>query len=290
MHKRVLSVWVAGFAAWMNGCGEDSKNTTPAASDFQCTADKSGWEQCVDNKVEYCHIVEGMEPHFHWGSDCQALGFQCVELSESQAACLDPTRTCAVGQFVCQDNTALNCVAYGGQEHWTLDPCGTAATCKQDATQAFCEHADVAFDPQNACDAMTATATESKAVTSTFASVFAPDYHAELGIRAHVTLPDSQVSYIHFPVYSCGEFAMFVDQVSVVDGIQHRNQTEVLLSGGTAVDLCSSNIPEHWHADLEWDGDGTEGTDPVPYVLRFKAIPGGAEINFAVFQIASEHE
>lgn len=290
MSKRLalMTILVLAAAACDDGGGGTSGDGGGAAASWECTVERDGWERCVDQKVEYCHIVSGMEPHFHWGADCQTLGFTCVELSQSQAACLDEASTCTIGQFKCEDNTAYNCMDHGGYGHWAVEPCGTAATCKQDGTNALCEHAEVTFDPQNACDAMTATAVEEKSVTPTFASVFVPDYHAELGIRVHVTLPDNQVSYIHFPVFSCGEFAVFMDRTGVFDGIQHRDQTNMTVSGGTAVELCSTDVPDHRHADLEWDGDGTEGTDPVPYVIRFKAIAGGGQVSFAVFQIAAE--
>jgi hypothetical protein len=289
MTKRPLSIAVVVLAGALTGCGDGASSQNDAGpTNFECTTERDGWQQCVDNKVQYCHIVSGMDPHFHWGADCQSLGFTCIEASQNVAGCLDQASICTVGASKCEDNTAYNCLDHDGQGHWAIEPCGTAATCKQEGTKALCDHAPVTFDPQDACDAMTATAVEEKAVVTTFGDVFAPNYHAELGIRVHVTLPDNQVSYIHFPVFSCGEFAVFANRTGVLDGIQHRNESEMTLSGGTAVGLCSADIPEHWHADLEWDGDGTEGTDPVPYVIRFKAVAGGGEVNFAVFQIAAE--
>ncbi len=125
-------------------------------------------------------------------------------------------------------------------------------------------------------------------MVTAFGDVFSEDYHADLGVKVHVTLPDNEVSYIHFPVFTCGEYAVFLDQTEIFDGVQHRDETEMLTSGGTAVGVCSEEIPDHWHADLEWDGEGTEGESPVPYVIRFKAVEGGAEVRFTVFQIAVE--
>jgi hypothetical protein len=150
------------------------------------------------------------------------------------------------------------------------------------------EQAESDFEPQDACDAISGDDEETKAVVIAFDDVFSKEHHANLGLRVNVTLPDNEVSYIHFPVYTCGEFAIFLDQTDVFDGVQHRDGTEMLTSGGTAVGVCEEDIPEHWHADLEWDGEGTEGETPVPYVIRFKAVEGGAEVHFAVIQIAFE--
>jgi len=291
-----LLVFALAMTIGMSACDDDGGADSDAGTDsdtdtdFECSEDKDGWEQCVDNMVQYCHVVDGMDPHFHWGADCESLGLECVELSESEAACLDESSDCTVGDFHCEENTAYNCVDHGGHGHWAVDPCGTAATCEEDASEAYCNAAESDFDPQDACDAMTGSDAEEKDVTTTFSEVFSPDYHADLGVKVHVTLPDDQVSYIHFPVFTCGEFAVFLDTADVFDVIQHRDETEMNVSGDAPVGICSEDIPEHWHADLEWDGDGTEGTDPVPYVIRFAAVAGGAEVNFAVFQIAAEEE
>jgi hypothetical protein len=297
MNQQLMSPIVVAILAALGGCGKDDdsekNNANPdargaAGTSFQCSEDKNAWEQCVDDKVQYCHIVTGMEPHFHWGADCQSLGYQCLELSQQEAACLDEDSTCTVGDTKCEDNTAYQCVDHDGQGHWTVDPCGTAATCREHDGEVHCEKAETTFDPQDACDAMASTSAEEKSVVTAFDDVFSPDYHAELGLRIHVTLPDDQPSYIHFPVFSCGEFAVFLDQAGVFDGIQRRDQTDMTVSGGSAVELCSSAVPEHWHADLEWDGDGTEGTDPVPYVIRFQAVSGGQAVDFSVFQTTTE--
>lgn len=279
------------------GCDDDddeknekSDDSTESGTDdsFECSEDKDGFEQCVDNKVQYCHIVDGMDPHFHWGADCEELGYKCMELSKSEAACLDESTSCTVGEFKCEENTAYNCVDHDGHGHFAVEPCGTAATCHEHDDEAHCEQQESDFEPQDACDAITGDDEETKSVVADFDDVFSEDYHADLAVKVSVTLPDNDVSYIHFPVFTCGEYAFFVDQAELFDGVLHRDETEITTSGGTAVSVCSDDIPEHWHADLEWDGDGTEGEDPVPYVIRFKAVDGGADVSFTVFQIAAE--
>ncbi len=270
-------------------CDKDDDNSLEKQEqNFECTNERDGWEQCVDNKVQYCHVLEGTDPHFHWGADCDALGLECMAISESVAVCLDESTHCEAGEFKCENNIAYNCVAHGDNGHFAVKPCGTAATCHEHEDEAHCEQAESDFEPQDACNAISSDEEEAKATVSLFDSVFSEDYHADLGIRIHVTLPDNEVSYIHFEVFTCGEFAVFMDQTEVFDGILHRDGTEILTSGGTAVGVCESDIPEHWHADLEWDGDGIEGEDPVPYVIRFKAMEGGADVHFVVFQVAAE--
>ena len=278
----------------------DAGNTVDTSSDtsktdtdsFECAADKDGWEQCVDNKVQYCHIVEGMDPHFHWGADCATLGYACVETSASVAVCLDESSTCTADAFKCENNSAYTCVTHNGALSFAIEPCGTSATCQTNGATAYCEKNAVedTFNPQSACDAMLAEAVETKGVVTVFDDVFSADYHAEQEIRVSVTLPDNVASYIHFPVFSCGEYAVFFHQTGVFDAILHRDGTVMTTSGGTAVSFCAENIPEHWHADLAWDGgaEKTEGADPVPYVIRFKPIPGGGTVEFTVFQIALE--
>jgi hypothetical protein len=279
-----------------NGCddgdekSETSENDTGAGAEesFECEEGRGGWEQCLDNKVQYCHIVEGMDPHFHWGADCESLGYECIELSESEAVCLDESTDCEPGEFRCEENTVYNCVAHGDYGHFAVEPCGTAATCHEHDDEAHCEQGESDFEPQDACDAITGDEVEAKAVVTVFSDVFSEDYHADLGVKVSVTLPDNETSYIHFPVFTCGEYAVFLDQTEVFDGVQRRDETEMLTSGGTAVGLCEEDIPEHWHAELEWDGEGTEEDSPVPYVIRFKAVEGGGSVHFAVFQIAGE--
>ena len=148
--------------------------------------------------------LEGMDPHFHEGANCETLGYECIQLSGSEAACLDTGSYCTVGEFKCEENTAYNCADYDGQGHWAIEPCGTVETCTLDTT-AFCEQAESTFDPQDACEAMTGESEETKSVVTVFDDVFSENSHLDLGERVHLTLPDNQISYIHFPVFSCGE-------------------------------------------------------------------------------------
>jgi len=273
--------------------GDEGGDETGGEESFECTTERDGWEQCLDNKVQYCHIVEGMDPHFHWGSDCQALGYACVELTGSQAACLDEGSTCTVGEFKCEGNSAYTCVDHEGHGHWAIEPCGTAAHCHEEADEAHCEeesggecgghghlhdaecHCNEGYghdgddtstcviNPQAICDLFAETP-HSHTVVTAFADF--PDAHADLYEPIEVELPAGAASYVHFPVTHDGEYVIFVDTEGAVDAVMHRSETEVgSFHAAGANGKCSDTIPEHYHVDLEMDGDG----DKVPYILRF---------------------
>ncbi len=269
-----------------SGAG-DADTDTDTDADFECAADRDGWEQCKDGMVRWCH-ADGENSHFHWGANCADLGFECKELSESEAVCLDERSECTVGEFRCEDGTAYNCVDSDSQGYWAVDPCD--GECKEQDGSAHCEEGSIGdFDPQDACDIAKGTDVEKSSVTTTFGDVFSEDYHAELDHKVEVTLPENEASYIHFPVFYCGEFVIFLDTEDVLDGILHRDETEMAPAGGTANENCSEDLPEHWHMDLEWDGEGAEGDSPVPYVIRFKALPSQT-VSFVVMQKSVEEE
>jgi hypothetical protein len=226
-----------------------------------------------------------MDPHFHWGADCEALGYECVELTESTAVCLDESSSCTAGEFKCEDNTAYNCVDEDGHSHWAIEPCGTALECHEETSEAVCEeHAHEGdFDPQTACDAYSGGGGETKQVTTTFDDVFSEDYHADLDVSVTVTLPDNEVSYIHFPVTAGGEYVVFLDVADVLDTILHRDETDQgPLDGGIANGKCPDDLVDHYHAELAYDGDCS---GPVPFVLKFKAV-SAQDVTFVVMKKA----
>ena len=277
-----------------SGDDDDNDNGNNDES-FECTTERDAWEQCLDNKVQYCHIVEGMDPHFHWGADCQTLGYECVQTSESQAACLDEGSTCTVCEFKCEANSAYTCVDHEGHGHWAIEPCGTAATCHEEADAAHCEeesseecgghghlhdaecHCNEGYghdgddtstcviNPQAICD-LFAEVPHSHSVVTVFADF--PDAHADLYEPVEVELPVNAASYVHFPVTHDGEYVIFVDTLGAIDAVMHRDGSEVgSFHAAGASGKCSDAIPEHYHAELEMDGDG----DKVPYIVRFAA-------------------
>ena len=309
-----------GISLALGACGSDDDPANPAAggaggsagsgasagsggsSAWQCDADHADWESCSENKVQYCHIVSGMAPHFHWGMDCEALGYTCHDDGAGHATCVDMAQTCTAGEFRCEDNTAYNCI----DGHMGIETCGTAQTCHEEASEAHCEeasnecgghghvhdnmcHCDDGYkvdpeDPLNcvaevsfaqlACDEFQSGTVEQRQVVTTFAEVFGPDSRADLDVPVEVQLPDNQVSYIHFPVTATGEYVLFFDKAGVFDTVLHRGDKTTGQavspppSGGTPNGKCETVLPEHWHASLTYDGDGS---GPVPYVLQFKA-------------------
>ncbi len=274
-----------------NGFTNDPNDATQCVpvqeESFECTTEREGWEQCVDGKVQFCHI-----DHFHWGADCATLGYECVELTESTAACLDENSTCVVGEFKCETNTAYNCVDEDGHGHWAIEPCGTAAYCHEEATEAHCESAggecgghgllhegvcecfagyahDAAdtstcvIDPAGMCTVFGGTPHQETVVTS-FAEF--ENAHAELYEPIQVTLPATTSGYIHFDVTHDDEYVIFADNPAAVEAVMHRNQTDVVsFQAVGAVGACATEIPQHYHMDLVMDGE----TPPVEYVIRF---------------------
>ncbi|MCK5689390.1 hypothetical protein KAI87_08975, partial [Myxococcota bacterium] len=262
---------------------------------FECTTERDDWQQCSANKIEYCHIVDGMDPHFHWGQDCDALGFECVETTGETAVCVDSSTSCEVGEFECTDNIAYNCI----DGAFAVLPCGTANECHEEADAAECHpyeevecgghgHLDTGTcicDPGYAPDAdddlicvvspagvctLFEGETHTASLVTVFSEVFAADYHSPLGELTEVTLPDNAESFIHFPVPSDGDYVIFLSAAGVLDEVLHRDPAHevILKSGGDPNGECESTITEHWHTHLHHDSDAE---DAVPYVLRFKA-------------------
>lgn len=283
------------------GTGGATGGTGGSTSTWECDADHADWERCEENKVQYCHIVSGMDPHFHWGMDCEAQGYQCHDDGMGEATCVDTSQTCTDGEFRCEDNTAYNCI----DGKMGIEPCGTAKHCHEEADEAHCEetgdecgghghvhdnecHCDEGYEldpadplnciasvpfPQLACDQFQNGTVEQKQVATTFADVFSPDTHADLDVPVEVTLPDNATSYIHFPVLETGDYVLFFNTTGAFETVLHRGDmvTGTAVSpppsGGTPNGMCETVLTEHWHAELEYDGDGS---GPVPYVIEFK--------------------
>ena len=267
--RRFLCVvaFMATAQAALSSCddgGSDHQGGGGTGGDdsFVCDASHDQWEQCTDNMVQWCH-AELQDPHFHWGANCEDIGLECVELSESEAACVDTGSTCTPADANCQDNTAYNCLPDG---HWAVEPC--TSSCVEQAGEAQCEQQCTTTAPDDACAAL-ATAAEQKQVVENFDDVFSEDYHAELNVAVEVTLPDNAASQIHFPVAASGEFVVFLDTVEVFDTFLDQSANDMLAAGGGANSACPNDLPDHYYADLIYSGSG----DPVPYVLRFKAVP-----------------
>lgn len=276
--------------------------TGASASSWECDADHAQWQRCEEEKIQYCHIVSGMDPHFHWGMDCDAQGYSCHDDGMGNATCVDKAQPCAAGEFRCVDNTAYNCIdGYMG-----IEPCGTAKHCHEKTDEAHCEeasdecdghghveggacHCDEGYeqapdDPlscialvsvaQLACDEFASGAVEDRQVATTFAEAFSADTHADLDVPVEVTLPEAESSYIHFSVAETGDYVFFFDTADGFETVLHRGDETTGTpispppSGGTPNAMCETVLTEHWHASLQYDGDGS---GPVPYVIEFKA-------------------
>jgi len=275
---------------------------------WQCDDSHNGWERCSENRVQYCHVVSGMEPHYHWGADCVSLGLACIDIDQKgNAACVDNSATCSSSDEKCDQNTAYFCV----NGKMAQEPCGTAKQCHADSATPHCEekgsecggnghldgescHCDTGYviDPDNAknciaevgfpqqsCNMFGQAATNEKSVTA-FADF--SKAHADLDRPYTVVLPDNAPSYVHFPVQATGEYVLFLSDSGRFDAFMHRNGSDVTpaAAGGVPNGKCSETIKDHWHETLTFDGAATDAK--VPYIIRFKAVPGGGTVTFMV--------
>lgn len=300
-------------------CGSDSEDVSPSAdaggadstvdagASWECEASRNGWERCNDNRVQYCHIVTGMDPHFHWGADCVSLGLTCVEVDGSNAACVDNNTPCTVADERCAENVAYFCV--GGK--LAQEPCGTARECHDTSGTPRCEdkstecggngHLDAGacvcdsgyvVDPDNAtncisevgfpqlaCNDFAGSATPEAAV-SDFASF--EDAHVELDQPYQIALPANAAGYVHFPVTRSGEYVVFLSDAGVFDALMNRNGQDLSpsASGGVANAKCADSIKDHWHASLVFDAP--VGQTPIPYVVRFKAVASPSSVKVLI--------
>jgi hypothetical protein len=313
MWKRFASTGLVVVAATFTACSDSGKTDPPPVdpgadagiSAFECKEGRDGWQQCEDGKIQYCHIVSGMDPHFHWGTDCQALGLSCVNLdAEGNAACVDRSKSCVPADEKCDANTAYFCVEGKlGQE-----PCGTAAECHAgDGEKPHCEdkgtecgghghvhdaecHCDTGYslDPTNklnciadvdvataACAAFGQTPTP-EAVVDVFADF--PKAHVDVEKLYELTLPDGKPSYVHFPVTATQKYVISLSEPGVFDAFVHRSGQDVSPApvGGAPNAECATVIKDQWHATLAFDGSATDAK--VPYIVRLKPQAGGKKV------------
>ena len=128
IQRRNISLWLVFIALVFSAfsCASDPNE----GYKFLCTKERNGWQLCNQNRVRYCHI-----DHFHTGQNCETLGFECLEVGDDVAVCIDKTKTCQGSESKCENNTAYNC--YDG--NFSVEPCGTAKDCKTANDKAFCE-------------------------------------------------------------------------------------------------------------------------------------------------------
>jgi hypothetical protein len=305
---------VMGVAFVAVGCSDDS-GTSPGTDGAvvgdgggfgACTNDRPDWKQCSDGKIQVCHIVSGMDPHFHWGADCAALGLSCVNIdNQGKAACVDESKSCAAADEKCDSNTAYFCVdGKLGQE-----PCGTAAECHAGAGEApHCEEkgtecgghgtlhgdhcdCDTGYkqDPADktnciaekefaeiACDDFSGAA-----AALTPASSFADwsKAHAELDKVYELTLSESGETFLHFDVKESGEYVIFLSEVDALDTFLDESEQAVTPAGGVPNGKCATAIKDHWHADMTLPTGSTE----MATIVRFKkATAAGQKVKILI--------
>lgn len=296
---------------------DDEENCIEDTGESWCMEGRENWEQCEDGVILWCHVMDGMQPHPHAGQDCAADGLECVQVSDSDAACVDMSTSCTQGEHECSaENEALNCV----DGHWAVEPCGSLR-CHDEDDGAVCEEGDVECGghghlegdechcdegyiqdpddpttcidevsfPQRACNTFADGDPEEKSVTTTFEDVFDHATHADLDMLVHVTLPGtSEPSYIHFPIIEDGDYVIFLDTDDVFVTAWHRDHsTEFTTTGGVANGMCETDLVDHWHISATYDGDGS---GPVPGVLEFEPVDTETEVQFIVSLLEEDHD
>jgi uncharacterized protein YceK len=305
--KNLVKMVVSGvfLAVVVVGCGTVEKTSTSTQGFGECKVGRENWKQCKDGKVQWCHVLDKSDAHFHWSHECDLQGLSCVNIdNKGKAACVDETKSCTAADEKCDNNTAYFCVnGKLGQE-----PCGTAKVCHHEKGKAphcvkksvecgghghihgdscHCDKgykqdpgdkknciAEVGF-PQQSCVLFGKTATK-KTLVEDFSKF--KDAHAEHDTVYEVTLPDNKPAYVHFPVKATGNYVIFLSHTDVFDSFVHRNRKEVSSSGGKPNGKCADTIKDHWHGKLTLDGD--KDVEKVPYIVRFKAVTGGKTIQF----------
>ncbi len=282
----VAMVWTGAA-----GCGDDSSENNENNNGFECTEERDGWEQCVDDRIQWCHLVTGMEPHFHWSTDCSELGLSCVETDDHKAHCVDMTQNCDEGDAFCDHNTAHYCV----DGHLAEKPCGTSNVCREEGGTAFCEpmsgdecgghgyldHGECVCDrfyeqdpedalvcieanpfPEQACIMHSEDERHTEEAASSFEEALTQDHHAHLDEIIQATLDAGSAGYLRFPVAESGDYVIFLDTEGELSRVLDENGDEISASGGTPNDMCPEVWVEHYHVH-------THVHEMVPYVIEF---------------------
>lgn len=303
--------------------GDTDGDTDTITWDGECTDERDGWEKCESNRVKWCHILEGMNPHFHEGLNCEALGLTCVEHvhehdghTDYEAFCVDESMTCEEGQFACVENTAQNCV----NGAMALEPCGTKE-CHTEGDEAICEQAgdeecgghghlhdgechcdegyEVDIDDETKCVATLSFPELACQIFEDHADNISADHHLDAtderpGPHAHLDelmevhlLSANASNYIHFPVLESGEYVMFLDTAGVAKKFYDKDGEEVQFTNPGANSFCTDSLVDHFHISAVYTGDGE---NPVPTIVEFQ-VETDTEVKFLImFHEEDDHE
>ncbi len=275
------------------GCGDDSSKENGNENDngFECTEERDGWEQCVGDRIQWCHVVHGMDPHFHWGTDCGQHGLSCVETDDHKAHCVDMNEHCDEGDAFCDHNTAHYCV----DGHLAEKPCGTSNVCREEGGKAFCEpisgedcgghgylengecvcdrfHGQDPEDalmcvevnpfPEQACIMYAEDEVHNEEAASSFDDALTQADHAHLDEIVQAVLPAGSAAYLRFPVPESGDYVIFLDTAGELSRVLDETGEEITLGGGTPNGMCPEDWVEHYHVH-------THVHERVPHVIEF---------------------
>lgn len=292
---------------------EDSNNAGSTTWDGVCQDNRDGWEKCSQNRIQWCHVLEGMTPHFHEGLDCDALGLTCVEFQVTTngatvwaASCVDSTQTCTDGEFKCEENSAMNCL----NKAMAIEPCGTK-TCHEDTALAHCEEGEEECGGHGHLDGDECLCDENYEIdkedatnciaTMSFPELVCADFNAGKdsidtdhqldatdtfpGPHAHLDevmsinlLADNNPNYMHFPVTVTGEYFLFLDTADVVTNFYVKAGEKVPSTKAGPNGFCKDDLVDHFHISATYTGDGTS---PVPTIVELN-VEQDMEVRFLV--------
>ncbi len=284
----------------------DSESTTDDDDDDQvdqwdgvCSEETENFEKCEDNRIQWCHVLEGMDPHFHEGLNCESLGLTCMEHAENAgtdqlryvAYCVDESITCEEGEYACAENTAQNCL----DGVMAMEPCGTG-TCHEHDGEALCEDADdeecnghghlhddacecdegyeqdpddpascvseLSF-PELACELYNNNKDAIEDDHKLDATDSKPGPHAHLDEVMQVQLLSANASnYVHFPMLESGEYVLFADVAGVLKAFYDKDGNELPFTNPGPNGMCESDLVDHFHISGTYTGDG-ESPQPI---------------------------
>lgn len=335
MQRTIVCIGLFLFALALSACGADDGSavadgdvdgdTDDGDWDGVCTGERDGWEKCENNRIQWCHVLEGMEPHFHEGQNCEALGLTCIENTHEhdghtryEAFCVDESVTCEAGEFACVENTAQNCI----DGVMALLPCGTKH-CHEEADEAVCEqegeeecgghghlhegvcHCDENYevdpnDPTN-CIALLSFPEMACQIFADHKDDIPADHHLDAtdtkpGAHAHLDelmavhlFAANTTNYVHFPVLETGEYVLFLDTAGVVASFYDKAGEEVPFTNPGPNGFCAEALVDHFHISATYPGDGTS---PVPTIIAFE-VEEDTEVKLLVMfheEVGHEHE
>lgn len=140
IHRLLIALLLAAVACE----SDDSSGTSEPTEEefwgtqvaFSCAPERDGWYQCSETSTQWCHSVDG-DSHFHQGFDCANNGWECFELTPSDAVCVVPETSCDSELPACDTDAH---VAYRCEDGMLIaERCAVAQVCVEADGNGRCE-------------------------------------------------------------------------------------------------------------------------------------------------------